>query len=54
MNFLGDCDKCGKLGLLTRYRTDGVSDYCSQCHADEEYERLMQKKEDSHADLQGV
>lgn len=49
IQYLGDCDKCHKLGLLTRYRTDGESDLCRSCRADEEYKKLKEVKENGEA-----
>lgn len=44
MIFLGYCDKCKKLKLLTRYKANGDEDLCIDCHADKEYDRLMNKE----------
>ena len=44
MQFIATCSKCGKLGLLTRYKTSGEQDLCRQCHADEEYKKLKEVK----------
>lgn len=44
MIYLGFCDCCKKLKMLTRYKANGDEDLCIDCHADKEYERLMNKE----------
>ena len=43
MIYLGYCDECKKLKMLTRYKVGGDEDLCIDCHADREYNILMGK-----------
>lgn len=44
MQYMGFCDCCKKLKILTRYKVSGDEDLCIDCHANKEYERLMSKE----------